>query len=241
MRPRSGLFLYLFTTPEETSMLRYKAVSASRIALALVSAAIVTTVSGCASKGYVRKEVAALETRVANTERAVTRVEEETRSAHEIALDAAFQAQVAKGAALGNVRREEVRNTSVNFDFESDDLTPEAEGVLDGVVSDLQSNASYIALVTGYTDATGSDEYNRDLAQRRASSVQRYLGEKLGSDFVRVATIGYGETNPVADNDTREGRKQNRRAEISIAKAVPISEAEITKEEPKGSSEKPVF
>lgn len=222
-------------------MLRYKAGTASRIALALVSAAIVTTVSGCASKGYVRKEVGNLETRVASTERAVTRVEEQTRSAHEIALDAAFQAQLAKGLALGNVRREEVRNLTVNFDFESDELTPEAEGVLDGVVSDLQGNASYLALVTGYTDATGSDEYNRGLAHRRASSVQRYLGEKLGHDFVRVATIGYGEVNPVADNDSREGRQQNRRAEISIVRPVPISEAEMTKEEQKGSSERPVF
>lgn len=220
-------------------MLRYKA--GSRIALALVSAATVATVSGCASKGYVRKEVAALETRVTSTERAVTRVDEEAKSAHEIALDAAFQAQVAKGLALGNVRREEVRNATVNFDFESDDLTPDAEGTLDGVATDLQGNATYIALVTGYTDATGGDAYNRALAHRRAEAVQRYLGEKLGNDFVRVATIGYGETNFVADNDTRDGRKQNRRAEISIVKPVPISEAEITREEPKGSSEKPVF
>ena len=222
-------------------MLRYKAGNGSRIALALVSAAIITTVSGCASKGYVRKEVGALETRVTHNEQAITRVDEQSRSAHEIALDAAFQAQVAKGVALGNVRREEVRNLTVNFAFESDELTPDAQSTLDGVVSELQGNASYLALVTGFTDATGSDEYNRGLAHRRASSVQRYLGEKLGHDFVRVATIGYGEVNPVADNDTREGREQNRRAEISVVRPVPISEAELTKEEPEGSSERPVF
>lgn len=219
----------------------------SILLLILTGAIAAASFSGCASKGYVRKEVrgemTALEERLGNTERATTRAGDDARTAHERALDAAYQAQVAKDIALGNVRREEIRNLTVNFAFDSAELSPESEMLLDGVASDLKANANYMALVSGYTDATGGDEYNRRLAERRASSVHRYLAAQLGHDFVRLATVGFGEILPVADNDSPSGRQQNRRAEISIVKPMPLSEAESqTSPKPaKGKAEKPVF
>jgi len=222
--------------------------SSSILLLVLTGAIAAASFSGCASKGYVRKELrgemTALEERLGNTERATTRAGDDARTAHERALDAAYQAQVAKDIALGLVRREEIRNLTVNFAFDSAELSPESRTMLDGVASDLKSNANYMALVSGYTDATGGDEYNRRLAERRASSVHRYLAEQLGHDFVRLATVGFGEILPVADNDSPEGRQQNRRAEISIVKPVPLSEAGSEKVTPKPATdkaEKPVF
>jgi OOP family OmpA-OmpF porin len=212
---------------------------------------ILAGAAGCATKGYVRKhtraEMEVLESRLGVTERAATRAGDEARTAHERALDAAFQAQLARDIALGKVRREEVRGVTVNFPFDSAEITSESEGELDGIVADLKSNPNYMALISGYTDATGSDDYNRGLAQRRANAVQLYLAERLGNDFVRVATIGFGEILPVADNESVDGRRRNRRAEISLVRPVPLSEAENVSserapgQELKETTEKPVF
>jgi outer membrane protein OmpA-like peptidoglycan-associated protein len=70
--------------------------------------------------------------------------------------------------------------------------------------------------IEGHTDATGSDEYNQRLSERRASAVRDFLAAQ-GVDMNRMVAVGYGEYRPVADNDTREGRQKNRRVEIVIA------------------------
>ncbi len=73
--------------------------------------------------------------------------------------------------------------------------------------------------VAGFTDSTGSFEYNQGLSEKRASSVASYLRQQ-GVDFSRVSTTGYGPRNPIADNGTVAGRAQNRRVELKL---VPIS------------------
>ncbi len=70
-------------------------------------------------------------------------------------------------------------------------------------------------LLAGHTDATGSDEHNLELSRRRAQSVAGYLATQ-NVDSARVATEGYGKSQPIADNDTVEGRAQNRRVEVAI-------------------------
>ena len=69
--------------------------------------------------------------------------------------------------------------------------------------------------VDGYTDSVGSDEYNQRLSERRANSVKDYL-ETLGVSGSRLTAQGFGKTNPVASNDTAEGRAQNRRVELVV-------------------------
>lgn len=69
-------------------------------------------------------------------------------------------------------------------------------------------------VVEGHTDAVGSDEYNRELSAKRAEAVKRYLVEK-GIDGSLVTAVGKGETEPVADNGTDEGRQANRRVKIT--------------------------
>jgi OOP family OmpA-OmpF porin len=69
--------------------------------------------------------------------------------------------------------------------------------------------------IQGHTDNTGSDEYNQGLSQRRADAVKAYFVDK-GIAEGRLSTMGYGESQPVASNDTVEGRFQNRRVQLKI-------------------------
>ena len=70
-------------------------------------------------------------------------------------------------------------------------------------------------MVSGHTDAIGSDEYNQKLSERRANAVRRYLIEK-GIASARIQVKGYGKRMPIADNKTPEGRAMNRRAELGV-------------------------
>lgn len=103
----------------------------------------------------------------------------------------------------------------VNFDFNKDRLTPNAKTILDGVGEALQAAPATHVEIGGHTDAKGSDDYNQRLSDRRACAVGRYLKGK-SVDGGRMTPLGYGETKPVDDNETDEGREQNRRVELRI-------------------------
>lgn len=103
----------------------------------------------------------------------------------------------------------------VQFATNSDKLTPASMDTLDTVVAKL-SGADVMAIkVAGHTDSTGSDAYNQALSERRAASVVDYLGSK-GVPADKLSSEGFGESKPVADNGTQEGRAQNRRVEIYV-------------------------
>lgn len=103
----------------------------------------------------------------------------------------------------------------VNFDFDKATLTPNAKTILDGVGTALDTAPSVTVELGGHTDAKGTDEYNQKLSERRASSVRQYLIGK-GIDAGRMTSAGYGESQPVADNDSDEGRELNRRVELKV-------------------------
>ncbi len=102
----------------------------------------------------------------------------------------------------------------VNFDFDKADIRPDAQVILDSAAEILNVNSSTRVEVAGHTDATGPDDYNQGLSERRARSVVSYLVEK-GVSADRLTPVGYGESRPVADNSTRDGRAQNRRVELN--------------------------
>jgi OOP family OmpA-OmpF porin len=104
----------------------------------------------------------------------------------------------------------------VNFDFDKANIRSDAEPILDAAASSLQAEQPVSIGVEGHTDSTGSDDYNQGLSIRRATAVRDYL-EKKGIDAARMTIEGYGETKPVASNDTEEGRAQNRRVELRVA------------------------
>ncbi|WP_105901599.1 OmpA family protein [Vibrio gangliei] len=104
------------------------------------------------------------------------------------------------------------------FGHDSTELTPEAKSSLDPVVTYLDQRQDVNVTVTGYTDSTGSAEYNQKLSEQRAQKAADYLTAN-GVDSSRVTVEGKGEADPIADNSTAEGREQNRRVEIHYVEA----------------------
>jgi OmpA-OmpF porin, OOP family len=102
---------------------------------------------------------------------------------------------------------------NVQFDFNSSAVPPAFHEELNKLGDFLKEHPKSYVVLSGYTDGTGSDEYNLRLARLRAESVQGYLVQNSGVDMGRIITQWYGKNDPVASNDTNEGRQQNRRVE----------------------------
>ncbi len=96
------------------------------------------------------------------------------------------------------------------FDFDSAELRPESITELERVVKFMGDVPFAKAMVEGHTDSKGSDDYNQKLSDRRAKSVFDYLTSR-GVDPSRLSSVGKGESAPIADNATDEGRQENRR------------------------------
>ena len=104
---------------------------------------------------------------------------------------------------------------NVLFDFDKSDLKPAAREKLDGLMDKLR-NADVVSIkVIGHTDSQGTEAYNQALSERRASSVAAYLLQQ-GLAPSKLTSEGRGESQPLADNDTEEGRAENRRVELHI-------------------------
>ena len=101
----------------------------------------------------------------------------------------------------------------VHFAFDKYNLTKVAQDTLNIAVAYLKSHADARIEVQGNTDSIGSDAYNQGLSERRANAVKEYLKSQGIADS-RIATKGFGESKPIADNGTKDGRAQNRRAVV---------------------------
>jgi outer membrane protein OmpA-like peptidoglycan-associated protein len=113
--------------------------------------------------------------------------------------------------------------SGINFAYNSAAVEAQFRRTLDQVGQVLgQYDRTYVDIY-GHTDSTGSDAYNQDLSERRAGSVADYL-ESRGVRSARIGIRGFGEMQPIASNDTEEGRAANRRVEIKI---VPIPESDL--------------
>lgn len=106
-------------------------------------------------------------------------------------------------------------SSDVLFPSNSSYLTDKAKLELDKLAKVLKGQSTKKIRVDGYTDATGTQEYNVWLSDKRAASVKKYL-EGAGISGSRITTKGYGASNPVADNKTPEGRQKNRRVDVTI-------------------------
>jgi outer membrane protein OmpA-like peptidoglycan-associated protein len=101
----------------------------------------------------------------------------------------------------------------VNFEPDSAELTRESYPILDRVAASLQGRRGMRIEIAGHTDSQGSEDHNQDLSRRRAESVRDFLRSRGVDDSILVAR-GYGESQPIADNGTAEGRAQNRRVTL---------------------------
>ncbi|MDQ1817929.1 OmpA family protein [Massilia sp. CCM 9210] len=101
------------------------------------------------------------------------------------------------------------------FDFDKSVLKAEGKGKLDDLSSKLQGINLEVIIAVGHTDSVGTDAYNQKLSIRRAEAVKAYLQAK-GIEANRIYTEGKGESQPVADNKSAEGRAKNRRVEVEV-------------------------
>ena len=103
----------------------------------------------------------------------------------------------------------------VNFAFDSSNLSQDAKNNLDKLATVLINNPDTNINIYGYTDSKGTDSYNQSLSERRAMAVKTYLSQK-GVSSSRLFSMGMGEADPVASNETDMGRAKNRRVEFAI-------------------------
>jgi len=112
----------------------------------------------------------------------------------------------------------------VLFDFDKTDILPDAEAILMKVVGVILASKSPTVIISGHTDAKGSEDYNLKLSKRRADSVKAWLVSKGGIQSEIIQTAGFGKARPIAPNarpdgsDDPQGRQKNRRVEIKISK-----------------------
>ena len=186
----------------------------------------------------VESRAAPLEERASTTETKLSQVEENAQRLSGQLDELAAVANTAKGGARAaqetadaavagvNLTNERISSlddyvpqttAAVNFKVNSAVLADDAKAKLDDLATRAMNTKGYVIEVSGYTDSTGSIQKNRILSQHRADSVIRYLVENHQIPLRRIITpYGYGKTNPVADNATKEGRAQNRRVEVKL-------------------------
>jgi len=196
--------------------------------------------TGCATKGYVREEIASMDEKVAGVETSVeenqTRIKEhdvrlaslgsliaENQTENQSALDAHKVdtdnklTEVKKMAQGKLIFQETLKNEEAKFKFDSAELRDEAKVALDGFVQALVAEDKGVYLeIQGHTDNTGNDGINLTLGKKRAQAVMEYLHKQYRIPLHRMEVISYGSDQPIADNANRDGRAQNRRVVILV-------------------------
>jgi len=191
---------------------------------------------GCASKGFVRDEVAALDQKVEGVETSVEEnqkrikehderlatlgsliKEQETElSSQKTEFDSRLS-EVKKAAQGKLIFQETLRNEQAKFKFDSYELNDEAKIALDAFVRKLvEENRGVYLEIQGHTDSSGPEDWNLILGKKRAEAVMEYLHKEYSIPLHRMEVIGYGSDQPVGDNSTRDGRAQNRRVVILV-------------------------
>lgn len=180
--------------------------------------------SGCATKNFVRDQVAVVDGRVANVDQRVSSVDTRVGDvdAHVTRVEGTAGEALERAKAAGKLAEGKflyevvLSDDSVKFPLNASQLSPEAEQRLSELAQRLKGENKNVYLeIQGHTDATGAPAYNERLGEERAEAVRRYLNKQQIA-LNRMATVSYGEDEPVADNKTREGRAQNRRVAIVV-------------------------
>ncbi|MEL7059738.1 MAG: OmpA family protein [Acidobacteriota bacterium] len=198
--------------------------------------AVVVAATGCVSEKkmqtYVDQRVESVETRVDDVETQVEetqdqvaeqerRLDEQEKMLENASTTArqAFERAVAAGQlAEGKLLYETtLSDADVRFDVNSSGLSEGARTALDAFANDLKARQAAVFLeIQGHTDSTGPERYNLELGEERASATRQYLNREHSIPLHRMSIISYGETAPVADNASRDGRRQNRRVVLVV-------------------------
>lgn len=187
------------------------AVLATAMALSAIS------LGGCATKDFVREQVAAEDTKVQATQSQVGQHETHLSQLDQSTKDALERATAAGKLAEGKFLYSMVlSDDSVKFRADSSKLSPEAQQRLTDFADKLKNDNRNVYLeIQGHTDSRGKDAINARLGEERAEAVRLFMNQH-GVPLNRMATISYGKQDPVADNKTRTGRAQNRRVVLIV-------------------------
>ncbi len=191
----------------------------------LVGAAIVAVgLGGCATKDFVREQVAVVDAKAQANQAALDKQQAslDQQQAQLGKLDQTAQDALNRATAAGKLAEGKflysmvLSDDSVKFPANSAQLSPEAQERLTSFVEKLKSENRNVYLeIQGHTDAQGAAAANQRLGAARAEAVRVFMS-KNGVPLSRMATISYGEDDPVADNTTPQGRAQNRRVVLIV-------------------------
>lgn len=205
----------------------------------LIAAAVLIVLAlspGCVTKKLMLEEVATLDQKVEGVQTSVEEnqkrimehderlstigslvTENQTRMDEQKAEMDERISEVRRYAQGTLIFQEVLRSDETTFGFDSYELTDEMMAKLDDFVDRLVALDKGVYLeIQGHTDSTGPEAWNLVLSEKRAEAVMEYLHKKFRIPLHRMAVIGYGSSEPVADNSTREGRAQNRRVAILV-------------------------
>jgi outer membrane protein OmpA-like peptidoglycan-associated protein len=191
------------------------------------------------------------ESGIAQAQSSADAANQEATKAQQAADNATGLAQ--KGISEAEAAREDIENAdnfqsvrkvTILFGFDKSKLTPEDLETLDSLAQTASTMKHYVIEVKGFTDNVGQKQYNLQLSRKRADAVVRYLTLEKQIPLVRVYDAGYGEDGPAAPNKTHDGRKQNRRVEVSILApqmpgAAPEARGPISESQPEASASSP--
>lgn len=200
----------------------------SRLSSLFVASSVVL-LSACATQDFVKETVAPVQTRVDGLGTRVqahddglkaldTRLQGSEARIQALQKDAAERAQILNNLPKppGLLMSTVLTDDKVRFRSGRAELSDEAGRELDQLVAKLKAdNQPVFVEIQGHTDATGPDEMNRQLGLKRAEAVRLYLA-RAGLPLPRMTTISYGESAPLADNNTRDGRSANRRVQVIV-------------------------
>jgi outer membrane protein OmpA-like peptidoglycan-associated protein len=192
----------------------------------------------CASKKYVGKEVGVVNEKVESLSQSVeenqeriksaeaeldrhsgeiTRVDAKADEAGNLANSAKDDAANAMRAAQGKLIYEVTLSNDVSFDFGAAKLSEDAKTQVTELAEKVKADNRRLYIeIEGHTDNTGDETYNERLGLQRAEAVRDYLYQTNGIPLHAISVFSFGESNPIADNSTREGRAQNRRVVIKV-------------------------
>ena len=208
----------------------------SILTVVVVMAGLALVAGGCATKTYVndqvtqfgkatdakvgevQKQVESTQMEVATLKKSDAAQTEQLGKLSDTAKEALARAQEAGKLAQGKLIYEvALTDDQVRFGLDSSELSAESKAALDAIAAKLKADNQGVYIeIQGHTDGSGSAEYNLVLGGRRAESVMRYLGTQAGLPLHRMNTISYGESKPIADNNTRDGRATNRRVVLVV-------------------------
>lgn len=208
--------------------------------LCALLAVVLVASSGCVTKKLFRKNVEDTDARVAATETGIeanerrirdlksetdskiSELDGKTTQAVEVGNSAMARAdeaarmadEAARGKLLWSVTLSDER---VKFSFDQASIPDEAAAVLDELIANIKAYGKAVFVeIEGHTDNTGGEDYNHDLGLKRATAVRDYMRETGGIPLHAMSVISYGESQPVADNGSKDGRAQNRRVVVRV-------------------------